>query len=280
MHLESISKRKKLIVFAIIISAIVILIIFALNEKLTIRYYEIESNKINDNVRIAFVADLHSCYYGEGQTELLSCIDEQQPDIILFGGDIVDDDLPFDNAVTVLKSLAGKYPCYYVSGNHEYWSGKIDIIKQMIAGYGIIILEGQGETVAVNEQLINICGVDDAEIGESNFMQQIINAEGQTDPALFTIFIAHRPEYINTYLQYDFNLILSGHAHGGQWRIPGIINGLLAPNQGFFPKYAGGIYEFSDKTFIVSRGLAKESTRIPRIFNPPELVMVDIVPVN
>ncbi len=280
MHLESISKRKKLIVFAIIISAIVILIIFALNEKLTIRYYEIESNKINDNVRIAFVADLHSCYYGEGQTELLSCIDEQQPDIILFGGDIVDDDLPFDNAVTVLKSLAGKYPCYYVSGNHEYWSGKIDIIKQMIAGYGIIILEGQGETVAVNEQLINICGVDDAEIGESNFMQQIVNAEGQTDPTLFTIFIAHRPEYINTYLQYDFNLILSGHAHGGQWRIPGIINGLLAPNQGFFPKYAGGIYEFSDKTFIVSRGLAKESTRIPRIFNPPELVMVDIVPVN
>jgi len=111
-------------------------------------------------------------------------------------------------------------------------------------------------------------------------MQQILDAEGQTDPALFTIFMAHRPEYIDVYLQYDFDLILSGHAHGGQWRIPGILNGFLAPNQGFFPQYAGGMYEFSDKTFIVSRGLAKESTSIPRVFNPPELVIVDIVPGN
>lgn len=276
MRGESIRKRKKRIVFAIIISAIIILILFAFNERLTVRYYEIESNKITDTVRIAFVADLHSCYYGEGQTELLRSIDEQRPDIILFGGDIVDDKLLFENAVTVLKSLSEKYPCYYVSGNHEYWSGEIDTIKQMIAGYGIHILEGQSKTVSINEQFINICGVDDTEIGESNFMQQILNAEGQTDPALFTIFMAHRPEYINTYLQYDFNLILSGHAHGGQWRIPGILNGFLAPNQGFFPKYAGGMYEFRDKTFIVSRGLAKESTRIPRIFNPPELVIVDI----
>lgn len=273
-------KRKKRIVFAIIISAIIILLLFAINDRLTVRYYEIESNKITDPVRVAFVADLHSCYYGAGQTELLRSIDEQQPDIILFGGDIVDDKLPYENAVAVLKSLSEKYPCYYVSGNHEYWSGEIDTIKQMIAGYGIHILEGQSETVAINEQSINICGVDDAEIGESNFMQQILNAEGQIDPALFTIFMAHRPEYIDTYLQYDFNLILSGHAHGGQWRIPGILNGFLAPNQGFFPKYAGGLYEFSDKTFIVSRGLAKESTRIPRIFNPPELVIVDIVPVS
>lgn len=279
MRGESI-RKKKLVVFAIIIIAIVILIIFALNERLTVRYYKIQGNMINDNIRIAFIADLHSCYYGEGQAELLRCIDEQQPDLILFGGDIVDDVLPYENAVTVLKSSAEKYPCYYVSGNHEYWSGKIDTIKQMIKEYGIIILEGQSETVTINQQLINICGVDDAEIGESNFMQQIANAESQTDPALFTVFMAHRPEYIDTYLQHDFNLILSGHAHGGQWRIPGILNGLLAPNQGFFPKYTGGIYEFSDKTFIVSRGLARESTRIPRVYNPPELVIVDVIPVN
>ncbi|MDD4169227.1 MAG: metallophosphoesterase [Desulfotomaculaceae bacterium] len=277
---DIISIRKKLIIFAIIIFAVLILINIVLNNRLTVRYYELESNKINDYVRIAFVADLHSCYYGEDQIELLSCIDEQKPDLILFGGDIVDDVLPFENAAAALKSSAEKYPCYYVSGNHEYWSGKIGTIKQMISRYGIIILEGQSETVSINEQLVNVCGVDDAEIGERNFMQQIVKAEDQADPDLFTIFLAHRPEYIDTYLQYDFDLILSGHAHGGQWRIPGIINGLLAPNQGFFPKYAGGLYELRDKTFIVSRGLAKESTRIPRIFNPPELVIVDLVPVN
>ena len=274
---ERIRKRKKTTVLAIVI-AIVILIIFATNDKIAVRNYEIESNKINDPVRIAFVTDLHSCYYGEGQAELLSCIENQKPDMILLGGDIIDDVLPYENAVTVLKALAEKYPCYYVSGNHEYWSGNIDTIKQMIVGYGIDVLEGRSEIVRINEQRINICGVDDPEIGEHTYMQQILKAEGQADPTLFTIFMAHRPEYIDTYLQYDFDLILSGHAHGGQWRIPGIINGLLSPNQGFFPKYAGGIYEFSDTTFIVSRGLAKETTRIPRIFNPPELVIVDIVP--
>lgn len=254
--------------------------VFALNENLTVSYYEIKSNKVRDKVRIAFVADLHSCHYGKRQMELLDCIDAQQPDIILFGGDIVDDKLPYANAVIVLKSLAEKYPCYYVSGNHEYWSGKIEDIKQMILGYGITILEGQNEVVSINGQLLNICGVDDAEIGEGNFMKQIMNAGSQTDPALFTIFMAHRPEYIDTYLQNEFDLILSGHAHGGQWRIPGILNGFLAPNQGFFPKYAGGKYDFKHTTFIVSRGLAKESTRILRIFNSPELVIVDIVPAN
>ncbi|MHC1723829.1 MAG: metallophosphoesterase [Aminipila sp.] len=273
-------KVSKIAVCCILIMAFVTLIIYARNDDLTVRYYEIESNKIDDKIRIAFVADLHSCYYGKNQTQLLGCIDEQQPDVILYGGDIVDDQLPYRNAGIVLKTLAKKYSCYYVSGNHEYRSGEIDIIKQMIEAYDIIILEGQSKQVNINGQLVNICGVDDADIGEGNFMHQIENTEKQIEPKLFTIFMAHRPEYIDTYLHYDFDLILVGHAHGGQWRIPGIINGLLAPNQGFFPKYAGGKYEFKNKTFIVSRGLAKESTCIPRIFNPPELVIVDIVPVT
>ena len=271
-------KRKKLVVLVSIILAVVILGIFALDQRLTVRYYEIQSTKINTPIRIAFVADLHSCYYGEGQIKLLSCIDEQQPDIILFGGDIVDDILPYENAVTVLKSSAEKYPCYYVSGNHEYWTKKIDSIKQMIAECSVTILEGQSDSVTIKDQLINVCGVDDVEIGQSNFLQQIKNADDQADTSRFTVLIAHRPEYIETYLQYNFDLILSGHAHGGQWRLPGIINGFLAPNQGFFPKYAGGKYEFNDKAFVVSRGLAKETTRIPRIFNRPELVIVDVVP--
>ena len=269
-------KKKKIIVTAIVL-VLVILVTCAFNETLTVRYYQIESDKIEDHLRIAFIADLHSCYYGEGQSELLRCIDEQHPDIILFGGDIVDDKLPYENAETVLRAAAQKYPCYYVSGNHEYWSGNIDTIKQMIANYGMIILEGQSEVISVRGQSINVCGIDDAEIGARDFMKQIKSAESEADPTLFTVFMAHRPEYIDTYLQHDFDLILSGHSHGGQWRIPGIINGLIVPNQGFFPKYAGGKYQFGNKTFIVSRGLAKESTRIPRIFNPPELVVVDVV---
>ena len=274
--MRDIGKKKKRIIVAMVIITIGVFSIFAFNESLTVRTYNIESSKLKGKIRVVFLTDLHSCYYGKGQAELLNCIDAQLPDIILLGGDIVDDVLAPANAEIVLKSLGEKYPCYYVSGNHEYWSGRIDHIKKTIKGCGITILEGESKTVTVKGQSINLCGVDDPEIGASDFVQQIENAAGQADPALFTIFMSHRPEPIEYYLNYDFDLILSGHAHGGQWRIPGILNGLLAPNQGFFPKYAGGRYRFGDKSFVVSRGLAKESTRIPRIFNPPEVVLLEL----
>ena len=93
---------------------------------------------------------------------------------------------------------------------------------------------------------------------------------------MFTLLLAHRPEFFDVYTQYDFDLVLSGHAHGGQWRIPGLINGLFSPNQGWFPKYAGGRYGEDGTIMIVSRGLANNVGAIPRIFNPPELVVVEI----
>ena len=93
------------------------------------------------------------------------------------------------------------------------------------------------------------------------------------------MLLSHRPERVEDYLAYDFDLVLSGHAHGGQWRLPGLVNGLLAPDQGFFPAYAGGLYRLDENTdLVVSRGLARESTRVPRIFNPPELVIIDVTP--
>ena len=88
--------------------------------------------------------------------------------------------------------------------------------------------------------------------------------------------LALSPKHKDIYLTYSIDLIISGHSHGGQWRIPFILNGLYAPNQGFFPKYAGGKYEHGNTAHIVSRGLSKNSTRIPRIFNPPELVIVEL----
>ena len=97
-----------------------------------------------------------------------------------------------------------------------------------------------------------------------------------TDTGAYTILLAHRPEYYETYCNYSFDLVLCGHAHGGQWRIPYLINGLYAPNQGIFPKYAGGRYDGDKTTMIVSRGLDIETTWVPRIFNRPELVIIDL----
>lgn len=97
------------------------------------------------------------------------------------------------------------------------------------------------------------------------------------DSADFTVLLAHRPELLAKYAQFPLDLVVSGHAHGGQVRIPGVLNGLYAPNQGWFPKLAGGAYTQDGTTLIVSRGLAVR-TRLPRIFNRPEVVLVRCVP--
>ena len=99
----------------------------------------------------------------------------------------------------------------------------------------------------------------------------------QMDSHNYTVLLSHRPELAELYQEYDFDLVLSGHAHGGQWIIPGILNGLYAPHQGIFPQYAGGRYDFESQTMLVSRGLARESTLAPRIFNRPEIVIIDII---
>ena len=254
---------------------------FAFNTKLKIQHYSLESEKLTAPVRIVLITDLHSCSYGKGQRELIDAIHAQKPDIILLGGDICDDKLPHRNTELVLRAIADKYPCYYVTGNHEYWSREIEKILKIFESYNVPVLEGSFDTIDVRGQKLNICGISDPDIlkyTDKNYSitEQLKDAAVASENGNYSILLAHRPELIDSYLNYDFDLILAGHAHGGQWRLPGIINGLFAPNQGFFPRYAGGKYRFEDSYMIVSRGLARESTRIPRIFNRPELVVIDL----
>ena len=125
---------------------------------------------------------------------------------------------------------------------------------------------------------IALCGVDDPDVGEQAWAAQLEKASAQRPEGVVSLLLSHRPERIETYLSYGFDVILAGHAHGGQWRLPGLINGLAAPNQGLFPRYAGGRYDLEGTVLVVSRGLARETTRLPRIFNRPELVLLDLVP--
>ena len=236
--------------------------------------------------RIALITDLHSCRYGEEEAELIAAIDVEAPDLILLGGDIFDDRLPNDNAVALLAGLAGRYPCYYVTGNHECWAGEARFAEDMalLERYGVVNLGGRLETVMVNGREINLCGLDDpyafpgtalAE-REAGWLAQLEEIAARDRQGRFTILLSHRPEYFERYTALGFDLVLAGHAHGGQWRVPGLLNGLYAPGQGLFPKYAGGVYERNGTTMIVSRGLARESTRLPRLYNRPELVIVEL----
>ena len=277
-------KRKKWI-HALLLCAVGIGIA-GLQCGLVTRYYTLETDKIKDGqgIRLLMLSDLHSCIYGDNQCQLMSRIIREQPDCILLCGDIVDDKTPRDGAKQLLQQITKIAPCYYVSGNHEFWSGQADEIFDMIETYGVQVLRNKQETVTINDISFTLCGVDDpaatgtqraGSYGEAEAYEQALAQFQDLDAEQLCVLLAHRPEYIDEYAKSPFDLVLCGHAHGGQWRIPYLLNGLIAPNQGLFPKYAGGQYTVDGMTEIVGRGLARDWK--PRIFNPPEIVVVDIV---
>jgi len=269
-------KGKKRWVLAAAGLALLVLFLLAADPRLKTVAYEVATDEVNTPIRLAVLTDLHSCAYGEGQSELLEAVAGAAPDGVLLVGDIVDDVLPEENAWVTLTALTEAYPCYYVTGNHEWWSGEAERICADMETLGISVLRGDSAAMDVKGNNITVCGVDDPDSGLSERQLEAVGAQVAADG--FHVLLAHRPERIDDYLKYPFDLVLSGHAHGGQWRLPGLINGLYAPHQGLFPPYAGGRYDFEDAVFLVSRGLARESTKVPRLFNRPELVMVDIVP--
>lgn len=280
--------RKRILWLSGVLIALVLFVLIICDFRLKTVYYTVESDKLSAPVRLILLTDLHSCRYGKNQINLIETVQKFNPDIVLLGGDIFDDKVPHKNAELTVKQLAEKYPCYYVTGNHEYWSREVGAILDIIKGYGVTVLSGECDTITINGQTINICGVDDPDVEAylaegvpierqlESVGEAVREAEKAIGKELFTVLLSHRPELFETYQKYDFDLILSGHAHGGQWRIPGILNGLYAPHQGLFPEYAGGRYDYIGGTMIVSRGLARESTPVPRIFNRPELVIVEV----
>lgn len=276
--------RPPLIILAATLLLSVLIVPGLYSGLLTVRY-EIEADGIEAPVKIALITDLHSCKYGERETELINAVNAESPDIVVLVGDIFDDELPDTNTEYFLRAISEKYDCYYVTGNHEYWSGAERFAEKMaiIDECGIRRLSGELVTVTANGQNFNICGVDDPDAymvtGGGNyvsFADQLSRVRELSDNGSYTVLLSHRPESIGLYAHHGFDLVLSGHAHGGQWRIPFILNGLWAPDQGLFPAYAGGRYEDGITTMIVSRGLARESTRVPRFYNRPELVVVTI----
>lgn len=276
---NSLKKRSKKLLLAGGIAA-ALLVWAGLDTSLTVQIYAVESGKVEAPVRLALLTDLHSCDYGEGQRELLDAVEEQDPDLVLLGGDIVDDgpEMPEERALATVEALAERWPTYYVTGNHEYRTGRAEEIKELLAGRGAVVLEGTCALVTVGEQTLQICGVDDPAVGAAVWQSQLEDVTAALEGDVCSILISHRPERVADYTGRGFDLVLSGHAHGGQWRIPLLGVGLIAPNQGLFPRYAGGTYDLEGTTLVVSRGLARESTRIPRLYNPPEVVVVDLVP--
>lgn len=288
-------RKRRIVIIAIVAAALLLLTLSALDTRLRVVSYTVSDARIETPVKIELIADLHSCKYGEGQKTLLDAIDAQTPDLVLLCGDVFDDDVSNDNTMTVLKHVSERYRCFYVSGNHEYWHEDPEALFGAVRSLGIPILHGTCETVPVGQTTLNLCGIADpacTEIGldttaveqrnaarEAITAEQLQSAKDAAEDGLYTVLLAHRPELIDTYAQYGFDLVVSGHAHGGQIRIPGLVNGLFSSGERWFPKYAGGEYRVDDTVMIVSRGLSREAIRhVPRIWNRPELVVIELQP--
>lgn len=265
--------RKKWIIRLLLLAAVIALAVIGLDQRVVVRRYTVENDKIDAPVRLVVLADYHGCDYGDG---LIPAVEALQPDAVLLPGDIFDDGMPWEPSEGLVRGLADRWPCYYVTGNHEYWTGEVEEICRIIEAAGATVLDQNCAELTVKEQQLNLCGIPDP-YANVNTETALRRAAADIRQEGFTILLAHRPELIGKYAANgNFDLVVSGHAHGGQVRIPFLVNGLFAPNQGWLPKYAGGLYEVEDTTLIVSRGLARESTRLPRVFNRPEIVVIDL----
>lgn len=264
-----------------VLAILVILTLIALDERLILRTYTVASPKLTAEVRLAVVTDFHS---SDNADDVVAMVASCAPDAVLLVGDLFDDDIanrPPERTLSLMRQLSALYPCYYVSGNHEAWTGEMDALYQQTEEAGVTVLRMSSGVLTVRGQRIALCGIPDPYemvfSGAPDTEEQLQQAIEDVDSADFTVLLAHRPELLAKYAQFPLDLVVSGHAHGGQVRIPGVLNGLYAPNQGWFPKLAGGAYTQDGTTLIVSRGLAVR-TRLPRIFNRPEVVLVRCLP--
>ncbi len=212
--------------------------------------------------RIAHVSDLHNTEFGENNIRLLHMLSENTPDIIVITGDLVDSQhTDIDIALDFVKEAVQTAPVYYVTGNHEARLSEYDQLKTSLEMFGVVVLEDKAIPLEDDGEKITLIGLSDPDFtikgdvfGEvpaitSTKLRNLMDAENG-----YTILLSHRPELFETYVDCDVDLVLSGHAHGGQFRLP-FIGGLIAPNQGLFPKYDAGLYTDSNTNMIVSRGL-------------------------
>lgn len=262
----------------IIASLIIIMIAWIICSNLTIKIseYKIRDEKIPssfDGFVIAQISDLHNAEFGRDNSVLIDKLNASNPDIIVFTGDTVDNfHTDIESALIFIEQAIKIAPCYYVTGNHEAWIGHVEFseLENKMISWGVVVLHGEGVLLEKEDEIIFLVGIDDPDYsyGFSKKLPELVNREH------FTILLSHRPEYFDEYVSCGYDLVLSGHAHGGQFRLP-FIGGILAPNQGWFPKYDSGAFTKENTTMIVSRGLGNSVVPI-RINNPPELILIEL----
>ena len=291
------AKKKKLIIVLAVVAAFLIALIAWIawgNTALELNTYAITSDRLPeafDGYRIAHVSDLHNAEMGDDNEKLLTMLREAEPDMIAITGDLIDSrNTDIEVALQFAEEAVKIAPCYYVNGNHEANVPKTEYneLETGLIELGVTVLHDEEVIVESNDAIISLIGIDDprfsgastavpdsqlpaTRVGE-DMEPERIKALSTTDG--FTLLLSHRPEYFTNYVAAGVDLVLSGHAHGGQFRLP-FVGGLVAPNQGLFPKYDAGLYTEDNTNMIVSRGIGNSILPF-RVNNRPEVILIEL----
>ena len=282
---SDLKNKRKSRAFAIITVLLLAIIIWTGWGNLTIgvTHYCISSDRLPnafDQYKIAIVSDFHNARFGNDNEPLIELVRKEKPNIIAITGDLVDSSrTDIETAVSMVKRLVEIAPCYYVTGNHEGWLGdRYQELYTALTEAGVYVFHDNVSTLEKDGETIQIAGLNDPDFydkespaARSDLSVKLKSIDLTED---YCILLSHRPESFNAYAHKGIDLVLSGHAHGGQFRLP-FIGGLVAPNQGLFPKYDAGLYIEDRTNMIVSRGIG--NSIIPVRFNTrPELVIVEL----
>ncbi len=280
-------KKKVLIILSSVVLIVALLAGFIAwgNKALMVSEITIESQKIPqsfEGFKIAHVSDLHNDTFGKDNHKLISLLKNTHPDIIAITGDIFDcHRTDVDVAISFAEKAVAIAPCYYVNGNHEQrvpeaYAKLLEAFDEI----GVVVLDNETLTLTRGNETINIIGVSDPGFetdylfGDTEGVMRHHLNELMTDKESFNLLLSHRPELFEVYEDFDVDLVLTGHAHGGQFRLP-FVGGLYAPNQWFFPEYDAGLYTEDGTNMIVSRGIGNSLFPF-RIGNRPEIVLVEL----
>lgn len=278
-------KKKQIVI--LLVAAVLTLIMIGIahsNTDLELYKYHVASGDIPsafDNFRIVQISDLHNTKFGENNRALITLLKQTDADIIVITGDMIDSrKTNVGVAVSFAKEAVKLAPTYYVNGNHESRiPEEYKKLKQGLADAGVTILENSSKDITIGDDSITLIGINDPtfrmelvdDTMEQNITHQLTRVIPDNDN--YKVLLAHRPEYFDVYAG-KVDLVLSGHAHGGQFRIP-LIGGVIAPGQGFFPEYYEGSHRKNNTEMIVSRGIGNSIFPF-RINNKPEIVIAEL----
>ncbi|MCZ8540863.1 metallophosphoesterase [Psychrobacillus psychrodurans] len=252
----------------------VIILLYISNSWIQTTEISVESDRVPisfDGVKILQISDLHDATFGDNQEKLVKKVKKTDPDLIFITGDLIDSNrYNLDQSLELVRQIVDLAPIYYVTGNHEIATNDIENIKNSLTELGVNVLSNEEQIIEHKGEDIRIIGIEDPLNGI--LVNEALSQFEESD--LFTLVLSHRPETFQDYVDYKMDVVFSGHAHGGQFRLPGL-GGLVAPGQGLFPSYTAGMYSENTTHMIVSRGLGNSAIPV-RIFNSPEIVVVTL----